>query len=57
MQAGLMAGWLAKWPADEIWVNFKIFKFVIDHIFEFFAAFNKSYSIIRVLRMHLSWYF
>ena len=25
-QSGLMAGWLAGWLADEIQVNFKIFK-------------------------------
>ena len=35
-EPGLMAGWLA----DEMWVNFKFLKFVVDGIFELFAAFN-----------------
>ena len=32
----LTAGWLA----DEMWVNFKFLKFVVDQIFKLFAEFN-----------------
>ena len=47
---------LAGWLIDEMQVNFKFLKFIIDQIFILFAAFN-SYSIIRAIGMHLSWYF
>ena len=30
VEQGLTAGWLAGWLADEIWVNFKFLKFIID---------------------------
>ena len=54
-QAGRQAGWLAGWLAGCLaaWlpgrgnaVKFQILKFIVDQIFELFAAFN-SYSIIR----------
>ena len=35
-ELGLMAGWLI----DEMWVNFKFLKFIIDQIFILFAVFN-----------------
>ena len=37
---GLTAGWLAGWLADEMEVNFKSLKLVVDRIFKLFAAFN-----------------
>ena len=40
-ELGLMAGWLAGWLIDEMRVNFKLLKFIIDRIFILFAAFNK----------------
>ena len=45
---GLTAGWLA----DEIQVNFKIFKFDTDRNVPVFASFNKG--IITAVAMHLS---
>ena len=30
VEPGLMAGWLAGWPADELRVNFEFLKFIID---------------------------
>ena len=39
-EPGLMAGWLAGWLLDEIQVNFKFLKFIIDRIFLLFAVFN-----------------
>ena len=38
--AGRRAGWLAGWLADEMRVNFKFLKFIVDRIFKLFAAFN-----------------
>ena len=32
-EPGLMAGWLAGWLVDEMPVNFKFLKFIIDRIF------------------------
>ena len=39
-EPGLMAGWLAGWLADEMRINFKFLKFIVDQIFKLFAAFN-----------------
>ena len=39
-EPGLTAGWQAGWLIDEIRVNFKFLKFIIDRIFILFAAFN-----------------
>ena len=39
-ELGLTAGWLAGWLIDEIRVNFKFLKFIIDRIFILFAVFN-----------------
>ena len=38
-----MAGWLA----DEMGVNFKFLKFVVDQIFELFAAFNTVTALLE----------
>ena len=43
-QLGLTAGWLAGWLIDEMLVNFKFLKFIIDRIFILFAAFNNRQS-------------
>ena len=40
---GLTAGWLI----DEIRVNFKFLKFIIDRIFILFAAFNKVTALLE----------
>ena len=39
-EPGLTAGWQAGWLIDEIRVNFKFLKFIIDRIFILFAVFN-----------------
>ena len=39
----LMAGWLI----DEMWVNFKFLKFIIDQIFILHAAFNKVTALYQ----------
>ena len=57
LTAGWLAGWLAGWPADEMRVNFEFLKSIIDQIFKLFCCFYQSYSIIRAIGMHLSWYF
>ena len=44
---GLTAGWLAGWLIDEMWVNFKFLKFIIDRIFILFAAFNKVTALLE----------
>ena len=36
-----LAGWPAGWLSDEMQVNFKFLKFILDGIFKLFAAFNK----------------
>ena len=33
MEPGLTPGWLAGWLADEMRVNFKFLKFIVDRIF------------------------
>ena len=42
-----MAGLLANWLADEMWVNFKFLKFIVDQIFELFAAFNTVTALLE----------
>ena len=42
-EPGLMAGWLI----DEMQVNFKFLKFIIDQIIKLFAVFN-SYTALLV---------
>ena len=50
-EPGLMADWLAGWPAgwlaDEMWVNLKFLKFIVDRIFELFAAFNTVTALLE----------
>ena len=43
VEPGLMAGWLI----DEMWVNFKFLKFIIDQIFILFAEFNKVTALLE----------
>ena len=43
VQPGLMAGWLI----DEMRVNFKFLKFIIDRYFILFAAFNKATTLLE----------
>ena len=42
-EPGLTAGWLI----DEMQVNFKFLKFIIDRIFILFAAFNKVTALLE----------
>ena len=44
-EPGLTAGWLI----DEMRVNFKFLKFIIDQIFILFAAFNKVTALLELL--------
>ena len=46
-EPGLTAGWLAGWLIDEIRVNFKFLKFIIDRIFMLFAVFNKVTALLE----------
>ena len=46
-EPGLMAGWLAGWLIDEIQVNFKFLKFIIDRIFILFAVFNNVSALLE----------
>ena len=43
LEPDLTAGWLA----DEMRVNFKFLKFVVDQIFELFAAFNTVTALLE----------
>ena len=45
--AGWQAGWLAGWLIDEIQVNFKFLKFIIDRIFILFAVFNNVTALLE----------
>ena len=47
VELGLTAGWLAGWLIDEMQVNFKFLKFIIDRIFIPFAAFNKITTLLE----------
>ena len=42
-EPGLTAGW----QIDEIWVNFKFLKFIIDQIFILFAVFNNVTALLE----------
>ena len=46
-QPGLMAGWLAGWQVDKMQINFKFLQFVIDWIFNFFAALNEVAALLE----------
>ena len=46
-EPGLTAGWLAGWLADEMRVNFKFLKFIVDQIFKLFAAFNTVTALLE----------
>ena len=46
-EPGLMAGWLAGWLIDEMRVNFKFLKFIVDRIFKLFAAFNTVTALLE----------
>ena len=35
------------WVADQMWVNFKFLKFVVDRIFKLFAAFNTVTALLE----------
>ena len=47
VELGLTAGWLAGWLIDEIRVNFKFLKFIIDRIFILFAVFNNFTALLE----------
>ena len=44
---GLTASWLAGWLIDEMRVNFKFLKFIIDRIFILFAVFNNVTALLE----------
>ena len=46
-EPGLTAGWLADWLIDEIRVNFKFLKFIIDRIFILFAVLNNVTALLE----------
>ena len=46
-EPSLTAGWLAGWLIDEIRVNFKFLKFIIDRIFILFAVFNNVTALLE----------
>ena len=46
-ELGLTAGWLAGWLIEEIQVNFKFLKFIIDRIFILFAVFNNVTALLE----------
>ena len=46
-ELGFTAGWQAGWLIDEMWVNFKFLKFIIDRIFILFAAFNNVTAFLE----------
>ena len=46
-EPGLTAGWQAGWLIDEMWVNFKILKFITDRIFILFAVFNNVTELLE----------
>ena len=47
VEPGLTAGWLAGWLIDEIRVNFKFLKFIIDRFFILFAVFNNVTALLE----------
>ena len=44
---GRQGGWLAGWLVDEMQVNFKFLKFIIDQNFKLFAVFNKDTALLE----------
>ena len=55
-EPGLTVGWLAGWRlagrragwlTDEMRVNFKFLKYIVDRIFELFAAFNTVTALLE----------
>ena len=46
-EPGLTAGWQAGWLIDEIRVNLKFLKFIIDRIFLLFAVFNNVTALLE----------
>ena len=46
-EPGLTAGWLAGWLIDEIRINFKFLKFIIDRIFILFDVFNNVTALLE----------
>ena len=46
-EPGLTAGWQAGWLIDEIRVNFKFLKFIIDRIFILFAVFKTVIALLE----------
>ena len=55
LTAGWLAVWLAGWLADELWVNFKVLKFIVDRIFKLFAALSKVTVLLEQYDYILSW--
>ena len=47
VEPGLTAGWLAGWLADEMRVNFKFLKFIVDRNFKPFALFNTVTALLE----------
>ena len=47
VEPGLTAGCLAGWLIDEMRVNFKFLKFIIDRIFILFAVFNNITALLE----------
>ena len=47
LTAGWQAGWLAGWLIDEIRVNFKFLKIIVDRIFILFAVFNNVTALLE----------
>ena len=46
-EPGLTVGWQAGWLIDEIRVNFKFLKFIIDRIFILFAVFETVTALLE----------
>ena len=46
-EPGLTADWQAGWLIDEMQVNFKFLKFIIDRIFILFAVFNNVTALLE----------
>ena len=45
--AGWLAGWPAGWLADEMQLNFKYLKFIVDRVLKLFAAFNTVTALLE----------
>ena len=46
-EPGLTAGWLAGRLIDEMRINFKFLKFIIDRIFLLFTVFNNVTALLQ----------